>query len=423
MRFSNLHESILESMSEAVYVINRGMEILYTNPAAEKLTGYSSPESVGKKCEDIFCERSDLCQGKCPPRKAMTEHAPILHKEAETRTKWGELRQTQISISPFYEDDGCIGAIIVLNDVTELRKAEEQIRQQNIFLSAVINALPHPLYVIDADTHLVKLANASACRGQLRAGLTCHKLSHNSIYPCLGKDHPCPIEKVRKTRKPAVVEHIHCSSDGTSRNVEVHCSPILDKKGNIVQLIEYTIDISERKLAEQQLEYLAYFDTLTGIPNRRLFFDRLNHAVSMAKRDDDMFALLFLDLDRFKFVNDSFGHGTGDLLLQEVARRLKDFIRESDTVARTGGDEFAIILTRISDARDAERVAGKISESLSRPFYPAGQKCAIGTSIGISIYPFDAVDSETLLKKADTAMYRAKSSRRDDASLRTFGTQ
>jgi PAS domain S-box-containing protein len=225
MRFSNLHESILESMSEGVYVIDRGMEILYTNPAAEKLTGYSSRESVGKKCEDIFCERSDLCQGKCPPRKAMAEHSPILHKEAETRTKWGELRQTQISISPYHEEDECIGAIIVLNDVTELRKAEEQIRQQNAFLSTVINAIPHPLYVIDADSHLVKLANASACRGQLPAGLTCYKLSHNIPNPCLGKDHPCPMEKVRKTREPAVVEHIHCGSDGKSRNVEVHCFP------------------------------------------------------------------------------------------------------------------------------------------------------------------------------------------------------
>jgi diguanylate cyclase (GGDEF)-like protein/PAS domain S-box-containing protein len=411
MKFTHLHESILDSMSEAVYTIDREMEILYANPAAEKITGYSSGESIGKKCEDIFCQRSDLCKEKCPPRKAMTGHEPILHKEAETRTKRGELRQTQISISPFFEKDECIGAVIVLNDVTELREAEERIRQQNIFLSTVINALPHPLYVIDAGSHLVKLANMSAYRGRLPGGLTCHELSHHSPAPCLGDEHPCPIEKVKETLEPAVVEHIHCGADGKSRNVEVHCSPILDEKGNLIQLIEYTIDISERRLAEQQLEYLAYFDTLTEIPNRRLFFDRLDRAVSLSKRDCTVFALLFLDLDRFKSVNDSFGHGTGDLLLKEVAGRLKNFIRDSDTVARMGGDEFAIILTRISDAHDAETVAGKISESLNRPFYLAGQKCVVGASIGISIYPFDAVDSGTLLKKADTAMYRAKGSR------------
>lgn len=413
MKFSNLHESILDSMSEAVYVIDRGMEILYANPAAEKITGYSSGESVGKRCEDIFCEKSDLCAGKCPPRRAMTGHAPILHKEAETRTKGGELRQTQISISPFYEKDKCIGAIIVLNDVTELRRAEEQIQRQNEFLSTVINALPHPLYVIDADSHLIRLANAPAYSGQLPAGLTCHRLSHHSPAPCVGSDHPCPIETVKKTRRPAVVEHIHRGADGKDRNVEVHCSPIVDEKGQLIQLIEYTIDVSQRRTAERQLEYLAYFDTLTGVPNRRLFFDRLDRAVSMAKRDGSMFALLFLDLDRFKFVNDSFGHGTGDLLLKEVAGRLKNFIRESDTVARMGGDEFAVILTRIRDARDAETVAEKIKESLRKPFRLPGLECAVDASIGISLYPLDAVDSGMLLKKADAAMYSAKGSRSD----------
>lgn len=408
MKFSNLHESILESMSEAVYVIDHVMEILYANPAAEKMTGYSSGVSVGKKCEDIFCERSDLCQGKCPPRKAMAEHVSILHKEAETRTKGGELRQTQISISPFYEKDECIGAIIVLNDVTELRKAEEQIRQQNKFLSAVINALPHPLYVIDADSHRIRLANSVACGERLPGGLTCHELSHHSPSPCVGNDHPCPIEKVKKTREPAVVEHIHCGADGESRNVEVHFSPVLDEKGDIVQLIEYTIDVSERRRTEQQLEYLAYFDALTGIPNRRLFFDRLDRAITAAKREGNMLALLFLDLDRFKFVNDSFGHVTGDLLLKKAAGRLKNFVRESDTVARMGGDEFAVILSKISNTADAEKVAGKIAESLKRPFRLSGVECVVGVSIGISLYPLDAADSGTLLKKADGAMYRAK---------------
>jgi PAS domain S-box-containing protein len=273
MKFISIHEAILNSMSDAVYVVDREMRIQYANPAAEKMTGYSFDESVGKHCHHIFCEASSRCEDACPPRKAMREQAPILHREAETRAKNGEVRQTQISISPFFDDGQCIGAVIVIKDISELKSAEEKIKHQNRFLTSVIDALPHPFYVIDAGTYQLKLANYAAYQGDLPPHVTCHQLSHRSAAPCSSGDHPCPVEKVKETGRPVTVEHTHCAADGTCREVEVHGYPIFDDKGALVQMIEYSIDISERKRAAEDRERLivdlqsalAEVKTLSGL--------------------------------------------------------------------------------------------------------------------------------------------------------------
>jgi hypothetical protein len=147
-------------------------------------------------------------------------------------------------------------AVIVIKDITELKIAEEKIRGQNKFLTAVIDALPHPFYVIDAETYQLKLANDAAYRGDLPEHLTCHQLSHDSSTACGGGEHPCPLDKVRETGLPVTVEHVHRDKNGRSRNFEVYGFPIFDDKGGIVQMIEYCIDISERKRTAEQREQL-----------------------------------------------------------------------------------------------------------------------------------------------------------------------
>ncbi len=167
-------------------------------------------------------------------------------------------------------------------------------------------------------------------------------------------------------------------------------------------------DITERNLARQRLEHMAHYDTLTGLPNRTLFFDRLGQSLREAKRFNNLLAILFVDLDRFKAVNDNFGHDVGDLLLKEAADRIQECVRTCDTVSRIGGDEFAIILTNINEELDAELVANRIIASAGRPFQLKENECLIGASIGISIFPFDGEDADTLLKSSDMAMYHAK---------------
>jgi diguanylate cyclase (GGDEF)-like protein len=173
------------------------------------------------------------------------------------------------------------------------------------------------------------------------------------------------------------------------------------------------IDITEQKLAEERVRHMANHDSLTGLPNRMLFNDRLGQEIRLARRETGQFALLYLDLDKFKPINDTFGHAAGDQLLRGVGRRIRAQVRESDTVARLGGDEFAVILPSIIGREQVAIVAGKIIAALAAPFTLGSQKqrVEIGVSIGIALYPADANDHETLIKKADVAMYDAKTTR------------
>jgi len=176
----------------------------------------------------------------------------------------------------------------------------------------------------------------------------------------------------------------------------------------VLEIISVSRDITERKETEERLLYLANFDSLTGLPNRALFRDRLRRAVARAQRNDTKLALFFIDLDRFKTINDSLGHHAGDQLLRSVAKRLKQFARKQDTIARLGGDEFTVILEGIENAEDASIVAEKILELMAPPFRLDGHELVVSPSIGITIFPDDADNMRALLKNADTAMYRSK---------------
>ena len=169
-------------------------------------------------------------------------------------------------------------------------------------------------------------------------------------------------------------------------------------------------DITERKLTEKKIAHLAHYDYLTDLPNRARFLDNLDHSIALAKRNKYKVAVLFLDLDGFKLVNDTLGHDGGDLLLKVVAKRLKETIRGSDTVARVGGDEFIFVLDNVGSNENAALVAKKIIDVLSEPFVIDGRQCRVGGSIGISIYPVDSEDNDVLIKQADDAMYLAKQS-------------
>ena len=202
--------------------------------------------------------------------------------------------------------------------------------------------------------------------------------------------------------------------DKTKKWAMVNIRAIRDDEGNML-LQEGTVeDISDRKAAEERVQFLAYYDALTGLPNRLLLHDRLANALANARRRDEKVALLFLDLDRFKIINDSLGHSIGDLLLQEVAERLKRWARAQDTVARIGGDEFIILLSGLKDIPDAAIAAERIMEAMTAEFVVQGHSFNVSSSIGISIYPAHGADGESLIKNADAAMYCAKDSGRNN---------
>jgi diguanylate cyclase (GGDEF)-like protein/PAS domain S-box-containing protein len=190
-------------------------------------------------------------------------------------------------------------------------------------------------------------------------------------------------------------------------------SAVTADDGKVVNYVTVFSDISRLKHSEEKLHHMAHHDLLTGLPNRRLFRDRLEHAIQRADRSGVKLAVLFLDLDRFKDVNDSLGHTVGDALLRQVANRLKAVMRRDDTLARLGGDEFTVLMEGLQRGKDASNVAEKLVHVLSEPFPVQRHELFVGASIGISIYPQDAQSAESLLRNADAAMYRAKEAGRN----------
>jgi diguanylate cyclase (GGDEF)-like protein/PAS domain S-box-containing protein len=213
-------------------------------------------------------------------------------------------------------------------------------------------------------------------------------------------------------------EFVNRRKNGEIFYEEAHIAPVQDIAGNTVQYVAVKLDITERKQAEERLAHLAHHDALTNLPNRPLFHDRMQQALALARRDRQRLALLYLDLDNFKPVNDTFGHAVGDQLLQEAAKRICACVRASDTVGRIGGDEFVVLLPGVEAVASGLQVAEKIRQTLRRPFVLAGQSLQISCSIGIALYPDHGSTELELSHHADLAMYHAKESGRN--CLRIF---
>jgi len=232
----------------------------------------------------------------------------------------------------------------------------------------------------------------------------------SDFFPVVGEQ---PIDEVlNRVLKGETVSLSETSYivPGTERQGWISASyrPQHDTKGNVTGVIGKVVDLTERKRAEQQMEYQSYHDALTGLANRRLFQEHLSLAIALAQRKRRPVAVLFLDLDHFKVVNDSLGHTLGDTLLREIATRLRSSVREGDVVARVGGDEFTIVLQELDKKEDAAAMAQRVLRVIAEPIEIDGQRLYITASIGITVYPDDGEDAETLLKNADNAMYRAK---------------
>jgi diguanylate cyclase (GGDEF)-like protein len=210
---------------------------------------------------------------------------------------------------------------------------------------------------------------------------------------------------------------------GRETAIEDSAAPIHDWHGNISGAVIVFHDATAAQAISKKMAYLAQHDFLTGLPNRVLLDDRITQAIALAKRRRGLLAVLFLDLDNFKHINDSLGHAIGDVLLQSVAKTLIGCVRSSDTVSRQGGDEFVILVTESKNAAKAAITATKIIAALALPHFAAGNELHITTSIGISVYPDNGQDAETLLKNADTAMYSAKEKGRNNYQFFATGVE
>ncbi|MGF1762177.1 EAL domain-containing protein [Aliivibrio kagoshimensis] len=283
------------------------------------------------------------------------------------------------------------------------------------YFDNIVNSTPNSLIVVipNGDIELVNRATTTLF------GYTEQELmgrSVRSLFAPTRKDDPWKLRGIdiiaRLQQKN--VEDIFLTKQGLRVPVCVSGSPMFNAKGELQAVVIAVLDIRATKQAEQQLERLAHYDSLTQLPNRTLFMHRIQHALDHAQKHSEQVALLFLDLDRFKNINDSLGHAVGDQLLQTVAKRLKLCTRKGDTIARLAGDEFTIILQGDNDAESASIVAQNILKAFQEPFLLNNMKPHVSMSIGISLFPHDGSDTQTLLKSADAAMYHAKDQGRNN---------
>lgn len=222
------------------------------------------------------------------------------------------------------------------------------------------------------------------------------------------------MDKIMHGKKLGSVEYLIIKRDGTTFPALISSQVKMDDKGNVSGIRSVVIDNTERKIMQDAIEKLAYTDPLTNLPNRILFNDRLKFAMANAARHNKKFAFMVIDLDKFKEINDKYGHKTGDELLVFVGSRIESMLRKNDTIARFGGDEFVLLLTEINNKEDAAIVAQKMLGTFREQFILGGYKLSIGISMGISFYPDDGIDSDTLFRKADTALYQVKESGRNN---------
>ena len=294
----------------------------------------------------------------------------------------------------------------------------DELYEQKVFLQEVIDGVSDSVMVISADYSIImmnKIARESLDNKYIkdRDIPRCYEVLHKKTAPCEGKDYPCPLRDVMKDRINTTVLHSHSLNKDEISYYELSATPLINDNGDIEGIIEVGHNITthiltqlELRKQKDNLRHLAHHDTLTGLPNRLLFLDRLEHAIKLASRMQQSLAVLYLDLDHFKQINDSLGHSAGDFLLETIARRFQKSVREVDTVARLGGDEFTIILEGYEHGIIG--IIHKLIDEVAQPIKYKNHELYTSVSIGISMYPKDGEDTETLLRNADAAMYKAK---------------
>ena len=274
---------------------------------------------------------------------------------------------------------------------------------------AVLLASPDPIYVLDLEGVFIyaNKATTDLFAMELDAIIGKSVLDLGFSFASEIQHH---LEKVIADKSTHRGKFIYTFASTRGERFEYLLAPVLDEHQNTEAVVCICRDVTEQALAEEKIWHTAHHDLLTGLPNRRLFLDRLEQAIKHAKRSKTPLSVLFMDLDGFKNVNDTLGHEAGDRLLSDVAKRLTNCVREGDTVARLGGDEFAVILTGAKQRADVALVAQNIIDALTLPFNIAHQPVQISVSIGISLYPHDASSPVALLEAADQAMYKSKKS-------------
>ena len=403
----------VEQSPNSVIITDAAGIIEYVNPHFSQMSGYAAEEVIGK---NMRLHQSGMTPEEVYEKLWRTiKSGQVWRGELLNKSKHGRLYWEELIISPIFDESGNITHFLSQQiDITARKQVEEQIR---LFEKVFANA-NEGILISDANNNIVTINPAfTNITGYVRdevVGKNPHVLSSGQMDTDFYEKMWHSIKTTGKWQG----EVMDRRKDGQIYTQWLSISELHDDGGRLTNYVALMSDISKRKVAEERMVYLAQHDVLTGLPNRMLFQDRLQQAITYAERQQSSVALLFMDLDRFKDVNDTLGHHIGDLLLQEVTRRIRQCVRGSDTISRQGGDEYVIMLPNLDDANhddlgDIMQVVNKLIESIACPYELEGHTIHVTTSIGVSVYPQDGISIEALIRNADTAMYQAKDAGRN----------
>lgn len=418
-------ERLTDNIKDVIFVVDMQMQYTYVSPSVKVLRGYEPEEVMSQTLADAFASPSQdealktlsemMDLEKAGSKDSLERTLQLEINQKDGNTVWTETKFSLVRDKK-QQTTGILG---VSRDITKRKRAEEQYR-------LLADHMTDQVWLFDLNLRFQYFSPSS----EKATGYTFAEIKEISLDKLLTAESFQKATEMFSTEMAKA--EITPPPPGYQRSLEVEfrckngrhiwldttLSFIQDHNGNPLSILGESRDVTERKRAEAQIQYLATHDTLTQLPNRMMFSHLLNQAIKSARRNKRQLALLFIDLDRFKIINDTMGHDAGDKLLKEMAKRFRQTLRavdvvgrpkeKEDTVGRLGGDEFIILIEEVTDLANVTVVAQKILSTVMKPMVLLGEECRVTSSIGISVFPRDGEDEQTLMKKADMAMYFAK---------------
>lgn len=413
-RSEALYRSLVETSNDLVWSTDLEGRWTYLNPAAvQRIYECSAADLVGTPAHELAAP--GLRERDAAVFARVLAGEPVFRHETRHQRRDGSSVDLSFNAVPLRDAHGAVvGATGTARDITEERAAAAALHESVEKLRLAVDAAELVYWEWDRDAdrlHWGRSPSRPLQDGE--GGATRWSEYRETVHSEDRERYLATVEAAWEQAGPCAHEYRVVGRDGRVTWLASHAKTLPDPSGRPRRMIGVSQDITERKRREEEARFLAYHDTLTGLPNRRLLDDRLRQALHLAQRRDRRVAAIVVDLDDFKRVNDELGHRAGDAVLREAAARLAGCVRKADTLARQGGDEFVIVIPDLAQNEDCGVVAEKILRALEPPFRADGREYRIGASIGISVYPADAGDGDALLRNADAAMYRAKQSGRN----------
>ena len=409
--------AIVTSSDDAIIGKTLDGTIVSWNAGAERMYGYSASEILGQPISTLT--PPELADETPSMLERVQRGELVEYFETVRLRKDGRRIDVSLTISPIRDPGGMVtGASAIARDISDRKRAEEALNDKDARIRRLMDANIIGIFIGDLTGHISEANDAFLkIPGYSRDEVLAGTFRWTDITPPQYRTadrHAC--EELKKTGRCTPYEKEYIRKDGSLIPVLSACAMF---EGSQDEGVSFVLDLTERKQAEERTQHMADHDALTGLPNRMLLRDRLHQAIAFAHRNRRRVAILFIDLDHFKNINDSLGHHIGDQVLKMAAMRLQKCVREGDSVARLGGDEFVVILPLLGDSSDAARVARKVLDTLAQPFSVETNELHLSGSIGISVHPDDGPDVESLMRAADAAMYSAKEKGRGNCQFFT----